>query len=392
MASSSSPPRSPVQRTGPIHATADERGDYKPVPLVEDAVEARKTASVDVASSPIWSIASYCCASILMTVINKLVVSGKSFNMTCVVLFIQSLVCVLCVAACKRLRIITYQDFDLDTAKKWFPISSFLVALIYTGSKSLQYLSIPVYTIFKNLTIIFIAYGEVVWFNGRVTGLMLVSFGMMVLSSIIASWSDIIGIFTATYGAADSVVVAEAKGPVYTMMGLNIGYFWMLANCFASAAYVLTMRKRIKQIGFKDWDTMFYNNLLPIPLLAVLSFLIEDWSWKNLEVNFPVDTRTILLLTMAFSGVATVWISYSTAWCIRTTNSTTYSMVGALNKLPVAASGMVFFGDPVTLSSVSAVLTGFFAGIVYAVAKNNQSKAEKAKSGEPVIPMTNRRV
>lgn len=67
---------------------------------------------------------------------------------------------------------------------------------------------------------------------------MLVSFGMMVLSSIIASWSDIIGIFTATYGAADSVVVAEAKGPVYTMMGLNIGYFWMLANCFASAAYV----------------------------------------------------------------------------------------------------------------------------------------------------------
>lgn len=67
-------------------------------------------------------------------------------------------------------------------------------------------------------------------------------------------------------------------------------------------------------------------------------------------------------------------------------------MVGALNKLPVAASGMVFFGDPVTLSSVSAVLTGFFAGIVYAVAKNNQSKAEKAKSGEPVIPMTNRRV
>lgn len=94
--------------------------------------------------------------------------------MTCVVLFIQSLVCVSCVALCKRLRIISYKDFDLDTAKKWFPISSFLVTLIYTGSKSLvsaflsivrsgsltvppqQYLSIPVYTIFKNLTIIII--------------------------------------------------------------------------------------------------------------------------------------------------------------------------------------------------------------------------------------------
>ena len=60
-----------------------------------------------------------------------------------------------------------------------------------------QYLSIPVYTIFKNLTIILIvrfsiflnmlrrsslaqAYGEVLWFGGRVTGLTLVSFFFMV--------------------------------------------------------------------------------------------------------------------------------------------------------------------------------------------------------------------
>ena len=47
-------------------------------------------------------------------------------------------------------------------------------------------------------------------------------------------------------------------------------------------------------------------------------------------------------------------------------------MVGALNKFPVAASGMIFFGDPVTFGSVSAVGVGFLAGLVYAVAKNNQ--------------------
>ena len=62
-------------------------------------------------------------------------------------------------------------------------------------------------------------------------------------------------------------------------------------------------------------------------------------------------------------------------------------MVGALNKLPVAASGMIFFGDAVTLGSVSAVGVGFFAGIVYAVAKNNQKKMESA-SQPVVLPMT----
>lgn len=59
-------------------------------------------------------------------------------------------------------------------------------------------------------------------------------------------------------------------------------------------------------------------------------------------------------------------------------------MVGALNKLPVAASGMLFFNDPVTLGSMSAVGVGFFAGVVYAVAKSNQKKTDGRK---PIIPL-----
>lgn len=167
------------------------------------------------------------------------------------------------------------------------------------------------------------------------------------------------------------------------------------------------MRKRIKTTGFKDWDSMYYNNLLSIPVLALFSFLVEDWGYENLNRNFPIETRNLLLSAIAFSGAAAVFISYTTAWCVRTTSSTTYrcvcfrgprrtgrllihytglcSMVGALNKLPVAASGMIFFGDPTTVGSVSAVGLGFFAGVVYAVAKNNQSKAEKARAGPSVV-------
>src|SRR5881227_480270 len=72
-----------------------------------------------------------------------------------------------------------------------FPISLLLIGMIYTSTKALQFLSIPVYTIFKNLTIILIAYGEVLWFGGSVTGMALFSFGLMVLSSVIAAWADI---------------------------------------------------------------------------------------------------------------------------------------------------------------------------------------------------------
>lgn len=58
-------------------------------------------------------------------------------------------------------------------------------------------------------------------------------------------------------------------------------------------------------------------------------------------------------------------------------------MIGALNKLPVALSGMIFFNDPVTLRSVSAITIGFGAGLLYTKAKqlSNEDK-KKREAGE----------
>ncbi|KAK9246080.1 hypothetical protein V1506DRAFT_488540 [Lipomyces tetrasporus] len=326
---------------------------------------AQKSFVNNLANSPMLSIFSYCGASILMTVTNKYVLSGYSFNLNFFLLMIQSIVCVVAIQSGKSLKIITYRDFNLQEARKWFPISALLVVMIYTSSKALQYLSIPVYTIFKNLTIILIAYGEVLWFGGSVTGLALFSFGLMVLSSVVAAWADIRNAIE-SYGSEDSAASNIAA--------LNLGYIWMFTNCLASASYVLGMRKRIKLTNFKDFDTMFYNNLLSIPVLLACSLLLEDWSAENIERNFPPEQRTALILAMIFSGLSSVFISYTSAWCVRVTSSTTYSMVGALNKLPIALSGLIFFEAAVTFFSVSAILIGFLAGLVYAVAKIQQGR------------------
>ncbi|KAF8227549.1 UDP-galactose transporter [Tricholoma matsutake] len=364
--------------------------------MEKDAAEIKKALATgalkEIQTSPVPPIVCYCLASILMTVVNKFVVSGANFSMNFLLLAIQSIVCVACVTAVKRAGVISFRAFDMQDAKAWSSISFLLVSVIYTGSKSLQYLSIPVYTIFKNLTIILIAYGEVIWFGGRVTGLTFVSFIFMVLSSIIASWADVSSALGSSLPAVSNGISAGSlqvvKGAV---QNLDIGYFWMLVNCLTSAAYVLAMRKRIKVTGFSDWDSMFYNNLLCIPILTVCSIVLEDWGTENLDRNFPSETRIFLLTTIAFSGAAAVTISYTTAWCIRVTSSTTYSMVGALNKLPVAASGMLFFGDPVTPSSMSAVSLGFFAGLVYAVAKNNQKKMDGRNEPGAVLPLSDMR-
>jgi UDP-galactose transporter len=127
---------------------------------------------------------------------------------------------------------------------------------------------------------------------------------------------------------------------------------------------------------------MFYNNLLTIPILLLASLVVEDWSSANIIKNFPIDTRNTIIAAMIFSGLSSVFISYTSAWCVRVTSSTTYSMVGALNKLPLAVSGLIFFDAPVTIPSVSAIFVGFVSGIVYAVAKVQQN----AKPKSSVLP------
>lgn len=128
---------------------------------------------------------------------------------------------------------------------------------------------------------------------------------------------------------------------------------------------------------------MFYNNLLSIPILLIGSLLLEDWSSTNLAVNFPPGRQGPMVAAMIFTGLSSIFISYSSAWCVRATSSTTYSMVGALNKLPIAISGLVFFDAPVTMASVSAIFVGFVSGIVYAVAKIWQTKDKDAKTTLP---------
>lgn len=123
-----------------------------------------------------------------------------------------------------------------------------LVTMIFTGNKALQFLSVPVYTIFKNLAVVVIAYGEVIWFNGSVSPLSLVSFILMVLSSVLAAWSDF---SDAKSSAANS-----------RLSTLNAGYFWMLINVLAASTYALGMRGGMKKINLKNWDGTFTVFLL----------------------------------------------------------------------------------------------------------------------------------
>jgi len=119
------------------------------------------------------------------------------------------------------------------------------------------------------LTIVVIAYGEVLWFGGNLTPLLLLSFGFMVLSSVIAAWADI---QAALSGVGHSGETAAA------ISTLNAGYVWMALNVFCSATYVLGTRKFIMSMKLKEWDSKFAINVAgqQWKLIRMTSYVLQQ--------------------------------------------------------------------------------------------------------------------
>ncbi|KAJ1990660.1 GDP-mannose transporter into the lumen of the Golgi [Dimargaris cristalligena] len=307
-------------------------------------------------------IMAYCLSSISMTMVNKFVLSGFQHHMVFFMLAIQALSSVVLLMGLGRFLGLHYRSLNAADVRAWLPVSITQAVMLYTGGKSLQYLNVPLFTIFKNLTIILVAYGERMLFKAAVTPLMMVAFTLMVLSSMVGGWNDLQFNF--------------------------VGYAWMAANCCSSAFFVLHMRKIMKVVNFKDFDTVYYNNILTVPMYLILSLLAENWGEFLAYYDAPEHNAEYWTFVRSnlFSGICAFAISYCTAWCIRTTSSTTYSMAGALNKLPIAVFAMFYFDDPVTLGGILAVLLGFGAGLVYTHAKNLQKAASGAGSGASGLP------
>ncbi|KAG4306465.1 hypothetical protein PORY_000453 [Pneumocystis oryctolagi] len=290
------------------------------------------------------SILSYCIVSILvsflfMTIINKYVAMEYGFNLNFFILIIQLLISIIILQICKFYKVIHLSEFNISAIKQWFPMSFSLVIVIYLHFK---------------------AYGEVFFMGGTVSIVTLLSFFMMVLSSLIIAWEDL-------YFLLSSLFVLKPFSKENYIF-LHYGYIWMLMNCFCSSVYILGTRKKMKLKRFTDFDAMFYNDLLGIPLLIICTLTIDDWSNENIARNMH-GKKIISMISILLSGILSSGISYTSLWCIRVTSSTTYSMVGALNKLPISIFGLLFFKTPATFSTISAIILGFLSGILYTIEK-----------------------
>lgn len=292
------------------------------------------------------SILAYSSCSISMVLANKMLLSQYKFEFPIMLLFLQNIVAVVMVEAAKHcVPAVKYDGFKTEVAIEWLPVNMCFIAMLMTGFLSLKNLSVPMVTIFKNLTNVIILFGDWYLQGAIVTRGTIGAILLMVSGAVLAARNDL------HFNAA--------------------GYAWMALNCMSTAAYVLYMANKSKHMKLSKWGMVFYNNLLSLPILLPTALVFGELPRM---LSDPLLADPGFLAMAFFSGGVGFLLNLCALWCVGATSATTYAVVGALNKVPLIFLGAAIFHAVVTQQQWIYIVASMCGGFLYSYCEFHKPK------------------
>ncbi len=292
----------------------------------------------------------YCVASGSMVLLNKAALSGFSFKAPLSLLLFQCALAVLLVKFCEMLGFVKLQPFKWELIKIWLPVNLIFVGMLGSSFYALAALGVGMVTVWKNVSNFITASCDVIIFKK---------------SYSIEIWGCLcLMLVSAVSGAATDVNFSWG------------GYSWQIANCIFTSAYALYLRHAMDKVvehtsnkqKMDEFSMVFYNNLLSIP--PVLCLMAIQGEFTTLPQQEALNNPSFYVVAL-FGGLIGFGISFSALWFLSLTTATYYSLVGALNKIPIALIGVVFLGEGREFWNLASIIIGVSAGVLFVVAKTH---------------------
>lgn len=300
-------------------------------------------------TSTVLSIATYSFSSVSMIILNKLLMDTFNLPYPISLLLFQNFGAFTLVSVAKHLKLLHYPDTSLQIIKRWLPLTLLFVAMLFSSMKSLQFMSVSAQTITKNLALIVTAYGDKYLFGKRITPSMVISFVLMVLGSYMGTAGD----------------------PWVT----NAGVLWTAVNIAVTVLYTLYMKKLMGDVSkiVGPYGPIYYNNMLSLPIFLVCGF-----------TEFPsffgalLHTSTMGKLFFFVMTVISSFMTFGVFWCMHETSPTTFSVVGALNKVPVTLLGMIVFQQFPSIIGYAGIVVALLGGFLYSFGSSREAMRRAA--------------
>jgi len=295
---------------------------------------------------------SYSFCSVSMVLVNKSLASSYNHlidgDLNFLLVVIQAIVAVFAVEGCKRLGWVEYPSFSFETAKEWAPVNIFFCLMLFTGMASLQYNSVPMVTIIKNISNITTAVGDYYYFGNKPEALVFVAFGIMLSGAIAAASNDL------------------SISPM--------GIFWMVGNCLSSSGYVLYMKDVTERVKLSKFGMVFYNNVLCVVFLLPVAIAMGQ---TKIFFTTPAIHTPDYAMKNLFAGMVGFLLNFASLSCVAISGPTTYVTIGSLNKIPVAILGYYIFDSVISHETWFFIAVSMCGGFVYSYAKLKSSTSPR---------------
>ncbi|KAM8865173.1 nucleotide sugar transporter SLC35D2 [Synchiropus picturatus] len=296
--------------------------------------------SQESSSSPLLKLLSaifYAASSLLMTVMNKTVLTSFRFPSYMCLGVGQMVTTLLVLYAAKLTNRIHFQDCSKDVVLKIFPLPLLYVGNHITGLASTKKLSLPMFTVLRKFTILMTMVMEFYVLRKTFPKRLVYCVVAIVLGAMVAASSDL----------------------AFDMEG----YTFVLLNDAFTAANTVYTKKKLGSEGLGKYGVLFYNALIiVIPTLLASAFsgdlhqavMYDDW----IEATF--------LTCFFLSCINGFLLMYSLVLCSHYNSALTTTVVGSIKNVVVCFIGIVVGEDYLfTWTNFLGLSICMSAGLVY---------------------------
>ena len=159
-----------------------------------------------------------------------------------------------------------------------------------------------------------------------------------------------------------------------------LGYLYAAANVGCNVAYVFCSKLVAQSLGISGPDLTYLNTLMAVPSLVLLIVAGSDEPTRlHLLASDPAFTwltrRTLALLVLhTLLGIA---ITSTSLLAVRSCSATTFSMTGAISKIPLTLISAWLFAIPWTTSSEAAIAIALVGAIIFTYDRSTARSKER---------------
>lgn len=258
----------------------------------------------------------YGLSSLMITVVNKTVLTSFEFPSFQVLGIGQMLATIVLLLTAKKLRYVEFPNLEKATFGKIWPLPVIYIGNMIFGLGGTKQLSLPMFTALRRFSILMTMIAEYYILGTKARVSVQLSVYTMIAGAVVAALND---------------------------LAFNLeGYMFILLNDLFTAANGVYMKKKLESKELGKYGLMYYNSLFMIvPAIAIAGWMGDARS----TLEFPYWDNVFFILQFGLSCVMGFVLSYSMILCTMHNSALTTTIIGCLKNICVTYLGMIVGGD-----------------------------------------------